>query len=386
MTQKTFTYAGSLTRQRDGDAAPRLFVFQARPEEVLEWAFVDRLDWNNTAGTQRAINKRKVKDVSRFFTADARNIIPTAVVVAIKSDSQVSIQPMVEPAGIAIVAITCEVPDPQTAVASSYPALVIDGQHRLLGMKAASQDLVVNVVALLDASQEEIAFQFLVINNKASKVDKKHLANLALNYQQNELNERLQGSAGIGLSSTAISVLDAAAFDEQSPFFQMVAMPASQERIVMPSALELAYEFVAASTPSSVEVDDRVWFFLFIWKAIRETWEPGHPRLWGRDSKLLSKVGIVCFTQFMVGTFSSLATIMIPPPDLRDEDQVKEVAVKILDKFDPEFFEAIWKRTELDTKAGRELLLEAINKSASNVRYGQPWFHEVQLIDPASVA
>jgi len=109
-------------------------------------------------GHQRLRNEAKIRAIGRFLTLDPRNTIPTAITVALRGltitgDLQLD------------ACSSVEVPD------SDPPAgLVIDGQHRLFGMSAFDPSLRVNVVALINPSDEEIAFQFLVINNKASKV------------------------------------------------------------------------------------------------------------------------------------------------------------------------------------------------------------------------
>lgn len=54
--------------------------------------------------------------------------------------------------------------------AFSY-TLIVDGQHRLHGISEfLYEDLPVLVVCMVDASVQEQAFQFIVINNKAVRV------------------------------------------------------------------------------------------------------------------------------------------------------------------------------------------------------------------------
>ena len=70
-------------------------------------------------------------------------------------------------------------------------ATVIDGQHRLLGMARFSDDIRVNVVALLTDDTDEDAFQFLVINNKAAKVSTDHIKSLLFERNNESLKARL---------------------------------------------------------------------------------------------------------------------------------------------------------------------------------------------------
>lgn len=54
-------------------------------------------------------------------------------------------------------------------------ALIIDGQDRLFAADPFDPDFPLKVVAILDSSDLEIAFQFLEINNKARKVQVDHV-------------------------------------------------------------------------------------------------------------------------------------------------------------------------------------------------------------------
>jgi DGQHR domain-containing protein len=146
--------------------------------EVIQWAAVERLTVTGE-GHQRLRNEAKIRAIGGFLNLDPRNTIPTAVTVAL-SDLTLSHDPQLDSCS------TVEVPS------SDPPAgLVIDGQHRLFGMSAFDPSLRVNVVALINPSDEEIAFQFLVINNKARKVATDHLKLLALQYPEAALGERL---------------------------------------------------------------------------------------------------------------------------------------------------------------------------------------------------
>jgi hypothetical protein len=56
-------------------------------------------------------------------------------------------------------------------------------------------------------------------------------------------------------------------------------------------------------------------FFFTLWKAVKEAW----PSLWQSGSKLLSKVGVVTMTTFVIDDLTPLADrgtidLSIPPP------------------------------------------------------------------------
>jgi hypothetical protein len=56
----------------------------------------------------------------------------------------------------------------------------------------------VNVVALIDADDDEAAFQFLVINNKATRVAQDHIKLLSLHYTEDVLADRLRSARMAG--------------------------------------------------------------------------------------------------------------------------------------------------------------------------------------------
>jgi hypothetical protein len=133
------------TRQRRSDAGSVLLATLTAPVgEVIQWAAVERLTVTGE-GHQRLRNEAKIRAIGRFLNLDPRNTIPTAVTVAL-SDLTLSHDPQLDSCS------TVEVPS------SDPPAgLVIDGQHRLFGMSAFDPSLRVNVVALINPSDEEVA-------------------------------------------------------------------------------------------------------------------------------------------------------------------------------------------------------------------------------------
>ena len=147
---------------------------------------------------------------------------------------------------------------------SGPPAgLVIDGQHRLFGMSAFDPSLRVNVVALINPSDEEIAFQFLVINNKASKVATDHLKLLALQYTDVALGERLKTARmTLGRHASLVGVVDNA---DDSPFYRAVEWPAEEipgeqrANLVLPAAIEQSLGTIAQKNLPSSRITTRCW-------------------------------------------------------------------------------------------------------------------------------
>ena len=118
--------------------------------------------------------------------------------------------------------------------------VVIDGQHRLLGMKDLDPSLHVNVVALLTGDLNEAAFQFLVINNKASKVPTDHIKALLAEHQDMRLQERLL-SARLSINNR-YEFVATADNDLESPFRNEIDWPTNRTgmHLVKPAAIKTA--------------------------------------------------------------------------------------------------------------------------------------------------
>lgn len=150
----------------------RPFSSQHRAGEVLQWAAIQRRS-ETQEGTQRKLSKAKVSAIKRFLLGDLRNTIPSALVLTLNvvdgAFTDVALPlPDGHPMKHGVKVVSVDVPE--NVPNNEKPGIVLDGQHRLLGMAAFSPMCMVNVVALLNVDDMEKAFQFLVINNKAAAV------------------------------------------------------------------------------------------------------------------------------------------------------------------------------------------------------------------------
>jgi hypothetical protein len=253
-------------------------------------------------------------------------------------------------------------------------------------MSAFDPQLRINVVALINPTDEEIAFQFLVINNKASKVATDHLKLLALQYPEAELGERLKTARmTLGRHASLVGVVDNS---EDSPFYRAVEWPAEEvpgeprTNLVLPASVEQALGIIAQKNlPDLADDDALLEFFFTLWDAVKDVW----PSLWYRGSRLLSKVGVVTLTTFVIDDLTPLADR--GSIDLSDPDALKVEVSNILDNLTPAFWTSEWTAKSLDTSAGRRLVIDALTQVRRNVRRGNPWYAAVDLIDtpdPAS--
>ena len=260
------------------------------------------------------------------------------------------------------------------------PGLVIDGQHRLLGMNEYSPDTNVNVVAILGADDVEKAFQFLVINNKASKVSLDHIRALALHYEDEALKTRLT-TARLTLNPN-VPFVGLVNDGDDSPFRGMISWPLTPEkdRIVVPAAIEGAISLIQQTKVREFESDDVLLeFFYTIWRRIKQAW----PQFWVPNSRLLSKVGIICMTQYM--TDSLVSSYDLELLDISDPEAVGKKIDSILLNQVAAFWATPWTSTSYDTKVGKSMIVNALVQIARNVRSGVAWYEDIGLVDPANV-
>lgn len=276
ITNRQFKYDALAFSQRKSSGSPRFILFHAPATEILEWASVDRLEPNNVLGAQRPLKKLKVNKVVRFLVNDKRNTIPTAIVVSL-DDKNVSFRANSdgsEGGSHGLLTIS--------ASKHRVPGLIIDGQHRVFGAAQHPDDVRLNIVAFLGGDDAERAFQFVVINNSASRVSRDHIAALSLSYDKEDLNERLILSAGTTLGLKDAKFDDFRLVNSSDPFAGMLKFPTNEEGFIAPNAIEAALEETRNRTAllniEELETD----FFLAIWSRVarlkKKVWHENRPQ------------------------------------------------------------------------------------------------------------
>jgi DGQHR domain-containing protein len=390
MTNITFDYLALRYNQRGNQHAPTFCVFHAPAAQILKWAAINRLNRDDPMAIQRDPKKSRISGIKRFFSLEARNTVPTAVVITLddchlQEVTSITVDQQAQPTE-GVVKLTVTVPDGATE--AEKPGLVIDGQHRLKGIAEYSQDTHVNVVVLLNTDADEKAFQFLVINNKASKVSPDHIRALNVNYSD-ALPERLI-TARLAVSDNVSSV-QIADSDPDSPFKGLVKWPNNwvykgpkpeKEGFIAPSAIEGAVSHIKSKRVADLDdeetVDD---FFLAIWSEVKSQW--GAQFAQKSDSnptKLLEKVGIVTLTEFLTGELISISRAKHSRFSLADMNMVRENTRDLLGTLSPEFWVVAWKSASYDTRAGRDLLVEAIERMHGNVADGREWYLDLDSV------
>ncbi|HYC38131.1 MAG TPA: DGQHR domain-containing protein [Usitatibacter sp.] len=373
-----FDYPCLTYKQRESEGAPSFCIFHAKATEIAEWADVDRLAPNNRTAAQRRLNPTRVEQVKRYLAADARNTIPTALLVALDGAVEVT-----QGENGAKLSITLTEGQPK-------PGLVIDGQHRLSGVLAFSGDIELTVIALLGTSEEEKAFQFLVVNNKAQKVPKSHMTALHLNYPEEALNARLRKGARMGLKEQLYELLKVVDEDDESPFKGKIAWETNREpdQWVVPAAIELSFSSIRSAERKDLEEDLWVDFYLAVWGVVRAAWGDywKDPRGEEPESRLLHKVSIITLFAFLCAKLFGKADDIDTPLELADMEQVKAATHRFLEGLDPEYFTVKWKLGEYDTRQGRDRILRGLNAVYQFKRAKIDWKSEIDFIQAPPVA
>lgn len=366
--------------QRESSQAPKFCVFEAPVKDVIEWSTIPRLSPDNQDGIQRAKNDTKVRGITKFLIADERNTIPTAIVITLSSNAH-SIN-AIKGCGETINNI-CINKDKKDEV------FVVDGQHRLYGLYQFNPDSKVPIVAILDATNEERAFQFIVINNKVSKVAPDHIRALTLKFtgqlEEAGLEQRLK-PARLSLSPN-LSYVGLANELDDSPFKGIVALPNIREdkQIVVPAAIEASIAYIQSKNIMELSSEDLSYeFFITIWTVIKESW----PRAFCIEKKskdtmrLMSKVGIFSMTRYITDAINFLSSFTEESMDLSNSQDVSDAVRKVLKMQAEEFWLADWDFTISDSKAVREQIHDALTSIQQNIRYNYNWSNDITFVKP----
>lgn len=359
----------TFTQRPDDAAAPRFCIFQAPSGEIESWTTIPRLSPEDTGGVQRAKNDFKVRSIQKFLEEDARNTIPTAIVVTLAPGSYT----LDNQSGVGRIKL-----DP----ANKASAFVVDGQHRLYGLNLFNPNAAVPVVAILDASNEEKAFQFIVINNKVSKVATDHIRALSINFTNPENSDNLEQrlrSARLTLSKN-VGYVGLADTTPDSPFKDMVALPgkeAGDSRVIVPAAIESGIAYIQSKKFRSLPEDESAYeFFLTIWSAIKTEW----PQAFSKESKLLTKVGLSSMTRYVTDAIDFLASYSAEPFDIANAGDVGKAVVRVLNLQSELFWLSDWTVSISDTKSVRDEIEGALKSIQQNLRDKEIWSSEVSLV------
>jgi DGQHR domain-containing protein len=362
----TKQYCGIKVRQRMTLGASEFFVFAASAKDVAAWATIDRLE-DRAGGIQRRLSPARRRAIKRFFDQDPRNVIPTSIVLAfLPGVARFTNSPLVSDGlicdnwtgGSLEWGVLTFQYDPDCAP-SNRPAFVVDGQHRLLGSSDVEEGPFLLISALLDAEPDEQAFQFIVINNKASRVNSDLVRSLIVDFDERALQQRLEAArVSLGPQAFLVAIIDD---DPESPFYQMIAWERRRGTgtpAVRPAAIEDSLKYIRHRFPSLDEDQDAlIDFFYGLWNGVRSA----YPQLWREtDNRLFDNAGFKAFSEFLTDEIETLTSI-----DFVDIDEIVSVAKAsetIARQINPEFWLAEWNLKSLDTSSGREIIKDDIKR------------------------
>lgn len=360
-------------RQR-GTRAPELVMFHAPVKEVLEWAAIGALS-PDKVGPQREKKEARVQAISKFLSADEINTIPTALILAFATGKASFKKSKVSTSNSSVGVIT--IPS-----STDYAATIVDGQHRLFGIDSFDPNMQVAVVALLDADPVEQSFQFLVINNKSSRVAATHTKALLAKMKDTKLATRLK-SAKLAFDVEGINDVDLINSDPDSPFFKSIDWTTTPavNRMVQATSIELSLDYLGGL--GIAEFDDRDVrrsVFLVIWKVVKAEWK----KIWKKDSRLVSKIGIFCLTRFIADRITNWADSDELNIVVTDLEQIETQTRKIIQYMDTRFWTTPWAEKAqggFDTAQGRERVMSAITQLFRNGRRDIAWYTDIDIID-----
>ena len=381
-------YQGYLINQRNSEEAPRFFAFYAPVSEIQKWAGVRRTE-EVEYGAQRILYPPRAKAITRYLLADIRNALPGCIIIGFRQDSaNFTTSEDISPynrCGNKIkrgsIQVNFEVDTPE----HERPGLVVDGQHRLEGCKKLkTEDIPLLVVAILDSDLIEEAFQFIVINQKATKVKPTNIKSIIaeIGTIEEDLNERLL-NAGINYGKNT-PFLNRLNNEPDSPFYKIIdwetnstTRDADASRIVAVTAIETGIKRIQIDFEDYLsDSDSAESVFTTIWTTLKQL----YPELWNDNegNKFLKKVNIVTINSMIVHDL--VKAWYRSEIDPLNEDDLSEFVLKGFAEIPKEFWTHEWAITVQDNTIVREAIKEDLERIQVNNKLDRDWKTKLKLI------
>ena len=367
-------YFGCKVAQRGVGNCVEFVVFIANPKDIMKWAGTRRIGEHDD-GTQRILKQSRVRQVTQYFDADERNTLPSNITIAfsegiaqfrsIRNVINAMIpnlerdETIVNKLEWGILSFEFEEGLPEY----QRPGLIVDGQHRLHGMgQFEEENLPVLVSALIDASAEEQAFQFVVINNKASKVPTDNVkAIVASQLDETELQRRLL-HAGVKYGKIA-GILRDINNRQTSPFRNILDWPLNDEsqRIVSLTAIETSLKTIGKKINVLYKNDEAIKeVFLTMWQVVKEEFDD----LWPTHDKFMSKVNLTSVNEYLSEKIAFAWEVDLI--DIQNLTQVESHTKKTVAALQSEFWKKEWNIKLTDNVMVRTLIKNDLHTMAQN--------------------
>nr|WP_262985842.1 DGQHR domain-containing protein [Nostoc sp. 'Peltigera membranacea cyanobiont' 232] len=259
------------------------------------------------------------------------------------------------------------------------PALIVDGQHRLYGMSDFNEeDLPITVVSLIDATPQEQAFQFIVVNNKAVRVSTENVKSIVADFNEDELEKRLV-LARVKYGDKPL-ILKFLSDSPTSPFQNLLEWSYNREsteesQLVPITAIEQAMRYIRKCfTVLENDEDSLIEFFCATWRAVKGN----YPELFGKNNQFMRKANINAFNEYI--TDRLLYFWEMDLLDIFDSDEIAEKVLDIIKRLPKEFWLEDWKLRIQDTPNFREILKNDFKIIITNCKLGKQWSYGLELV------
>ncbi|MFS0515070.1 DGQHR domain-containing protein [Nostoc sp. UIC 10607] len=392
-------YFGSLVSQRTDEKATRFFVFNAQAKDLKSWLGIRRIK-DVQKGAQRVLRQARVNAVKKFMGASSINIIPNSILIAF-DPNKANFIPLGQKINEYIIQANSsleknidifngcrenqvtwgiiEFSFEQSEQEYLKPALIVDGQHRLYGMSDFNEeDLPITVVSLIDATPQEQAFQFIVVNNKAVRVSTENVKSIVADFNEDELEKRLV-LARVKYGDKPL-ILKFISDSPTSPFQNLLEWSYNREsteetQLVPITAIEQAMRYIRKCfTVLENDEDSLIEFFCATWRAVKGN----YPELFGKNNQFMRKANINAFNEYISDRLLYFWEMDLL--DIFDSDEIAEKVLDIIKRLPKEFWLEDWKLRIQDTPNFREILKNDFKIIITNCKLGKQWRDGLELV------
>ena len=398
-------YFGSLISQRTDKNVTRFFVFNAGAKDLKEWLGIRRIK-DVPKGTQRVLRKARASAVTKFIEASSINTIPNSILIAFDRDkakftslskeisegiiqTKSSLENPVNILNGCDILNGCENQLNWGIIKFSFerneqedakPALIVDGQHRLYGMSDFDKEnLPITVVSLIDATRQEQAFQFIVVNNKAVRVSAENVKSIIADFNEDELEKRLV-LARVKYGDKPL-ILRSLNDSPSSPFQNLLNWSYNREiteetQLVPITAIEQTMRYIRKSfTVLENDEDSLIEFFCATWRAVKGN----YPELFGKNNQFMTKANISAFNEYI--TDRLLYFWEMDLLDIFETDEIEQKVLDIIKRLPQEFWLENWKLRIQDTPNFREIIKNDLKTIITNAKLSKNWKNGLELLE-----
>jgi DGQHR domain-containing protein len=280
----------TVARQRDW----HIFCFVLDSSTFDRIAFVSRRDDDKEAGYQRNLSKQRAADIAHYIDKE-NGCIPNSILVNLEEGATYDEKTQ-----------TLRIPNQPKA------AWVIDGQHRMFGLRQAKTTYDLVVTAFLDINVAEQAKQFKIINSKQKGVPTSLLYDL-LDLTKDGTYVQQRGH------ELATRLND----DPESPWYRQIDLTGSGDGLITQTRVVTAVEGLISDRGALFQYSEEEQYGILrnYFTAIKAIFASD----WGNKNSVLTKalgfsawlivlpqVFNVCLQRFQNFTVKSIVTVLSP--------------------------------------------------------------------------